>query len=220
MYTVLCFPRGAATEMLLLGYRAGGLEASLTSPDANLVTALATRTWACRAPLNGCGFRPIDDAHAAGAYCTFSALVDRTNGCSRRAPRAMKGIGNGYGSHRSNAGRGICSVCRPRVLLSRRCARRQRRNGAGVAARRRNTTRSKDGSPAGQDPGGVNPFKEDRHDEVGPSKPRSLSSRTTSESHLEFLDRLRTNLKYQGSTIALIVFAVLLLGLQHVLDGP
>jgi len=44
--------------------------------------------------------------------------------------------------------------------------------------------------------------------------------RVSSERHLEFLDRLRTNLKYQGSTVALIVFAVILLGLQHVLDGP
>jgi hypothetical protein len=40
------------------------------------------------------------------------------------------------------------------------------------------------------------------------------------DSHLEFLDRMRTNLRYQGSTIALIIFAVLILGLQHVLDGP
>jgi|GEM_PF-6616156 len=85
---------------------------------------------------------------------------------------------------------------------------------------RRNTTRSKDESPASLDPGSFSPSKEDRHDEAGPSKPRARSSRTTSESHLEFLDRLRTNLKYQGSTIALIIFAVLLLGLQHVLDGP
>jgi hypothetical protein len=85
--------------------------------------------------------------------------------------------------------------------------------------RRRNTTRVKDDSPASQDVGSVPALKEDPDKGKLPS-PKARSRRTTSESHLEFLDRLRTNLKYQGSTIALIIFAVLLLGLQHVLDGP
>ena len=109
----------------------------------------------------------------------------------------------------SASGTSFSSLCSPSA--AKRCRR------GHFDAR---STRSKDEPPAGQDPGNVNTLKEDRHDDVGPSKPRSRSSRPTSESHLEFLDRLRTNLKYQGSTIALIIFAVLLLGLQHVLDGP
>ena len=42
----------------------------------------------------------------------------------------------------------------------------------------------------------------------------------TTERHLEYLDQLSTALKYQGSTVVLIVFAVILLGFQRVLAGP
>ena len=37
--------------------------------------------------------------------------------------------------------------------------------------------------------------------------------------HLDLLATLRTSLRYQGSTVALIVFAVLILGIDHVLGG-
>lgn len=43
--------------------------------------------------------------------------------------------------------------------------------------------------------------------------------RESTEQHLEVLDRLNTALKYQGSTVVLIVFAVLLLGVQHILGA-
>ena len=42
----------------------------------------------------------------------------------------------------------------------------------------------------------------------------------SSERHREYLDQLGTALKYQGSTVVLIVFAVILLGFQRVLAGP
>lgn len=50
--------------------------------------------------------------------------------------------------------------------------------------------------------------------------PRPVAKRRqSSEQHLEVLDRLNTALKYQGSTVVLIVFAVLLLGIQHILGA-
>lgn len=62
----------------------------------------------------------------------------------------------------------------------------------------------------------------DSHDEVAheTSTRPPTASRGSSEAHREYLDRLRTGLKYQGSTVALIVFSVLILGVLHVLDGP
>lgn len=41
----------------------------------------------------------------------------------------------------------------------------------------------------------------------------------SSEQHLDYVDRLRTSLRYQGSTVALIVFTVLILGIQRVLSA-
>ena len=43
--------------------------------------------------------------------------------------------------------------------------------------------------------------------------------RTPSEGHLEFLDRLRTTLRYQGATVSLLVFSVLILAVLGILSG-
>lgn len=48
----------------------------------------------------------------------------------------------------------------------------------------------------------------------------SRAAVATTEQHREYLDQLSTALKYQGSTVVLIVFAVILLGFQRVLAGP
>lgn len=49
--------------------------------------------------------------------------------------------------------------------------------------------------------------------------PAAVPRRRASEPHLEFLDQMRTALKYQGTTVVLVVFAVLLLGMQRVLSA-
>jgi hypothetical protein len=49
-----------------------------------------------------------------------------------------------------------------------------------------------------------------------PSAPASPTDRSA---HLDLLATLRTSLRYQGATVALIVIAVLILGIDHVLGG-
>src|SRR4029077_20428259 len=53
----------------------------------------------------------------------------------------------------------------------------------------------------------------------GHAPPVHQTSSRSTEAHLEYLDRLKTSLQYQGSTVVLIVFAVIILGIQRVL-GP
>src|SRR5579872_2952279 len=48
--------------------------------------------------------------------------------------------------------------------------------------------------------------------------PGSAKRRST-EAHLEFVNHLRKVFQYQASTVVLIVFAVLILGIQHVLGA-
>lgn len=53
-----------------------------------------------------------------------------------------------------------------------------------------------------------------------PPTPAAAGQRHSSEGHLEMLDKLRTTFQYQASTVVLIVFAVILLGIQRILNGP
>jgi hypothetical protein len=61
---------------------------------------------------------------------------------------------------------------------------------------------------------------EDESTGEAPTRHATARASSSSEAHREYLDRLRTALKYQGSTVALIVFAVLILGVLRVIDGP
>jgi predicted cobalt transporter CbtA len=55
---------------------------------------------------------------------------------------------------------------------------------------------------------------------AAPPKAAATGRRQSSEGHLEVLDKLRTTFQYQASTVVLIVFAVILLGIQRILSGP
>jgi hypothetical protein len=63
------------------------------------------------------------------------------------------------------------------------------------------------------------PLKEGAAAKVSPPQGDAAPRRQSTATHLEVLDKLRTTFQYQASTVVLIVFAVILLGIQRILGA-
>lgn len=76
------------------------------------------------------------------------------------------------------------------------------------------------GHPAAEETSGGTEGETEQLDEEKAGSGGGSGSDPNRVAHQNLLASLRTSLRYQGSTVALIVFAVLILGVAHVIAGP